>query len=154
MRIGSFFAISVPGSKKYWSSNSSSVCCVMCTFLNGENKSRKLNKRSMVLNLLNAINLELGWKTISVVDCNKYPGTPVVSKRLAMLTSFDQMSYCHLQAPITPLIIEPECTPIRISIFRLFRWARTSRISRIMRSPRSTQLLAWYGFGSGTPDTQ
>lgn len=91
-----------------------------------------------------------------IYECRKehYPGTPVVSNLLAILTSFDHISYCHLHAPITPDIMLPECIPILMSIFKLFRCARTSRISRIILSPRSTQLLACWGFFSGTPETQ
>lgn len=55
-----------------------------------------------------------------------YPGSPVCSIRLAMSTSFDQMSYCHLHSPIKPPIILPECTPIRMSIFRFLSLLKTA----------------------------
>lgn len=158
MRTGSFFAISVPGSKKYWSSSSSNVCCVICTLLINETKQRHQKKELK------------GWESRKHsprhASCFQAIGNadifgpnivlPVdwTMKTQLIMQCFYHLCTYHLQAPITPLIIEPECTPIRISIFRLFRWARTSRISRIIRNPRSTQLRACCGFGSGTPETQ
>lgn len=56
---------------------------------------------------LNICYLSFCWK----ISFKSYPGTPVDSNRFAICASFDQMSYCHLHAPITPDIILPECTP-------------------------------------------
>lgn len=44
-----------------------------------------------------------------------YPGTPPDSKWLAIVTSSDQTSYCHLHNPRTPLRTIPLWTPILIS---------------------------------------
>ncbi len=44
-----------------------------------------------------------------------YPGRPDDSMWLAIVTSSDQMSYCHFFRPRTPLRTNPEWTPIRMS---------------------------------------
>jgi len=43
-----------------------------------------------------------------------YPGFPVDSMWLAMTTSSDQTSYCHLWSPTTPDKTNPVWTPIRM----------------------------------------
>ena len=44
-----------------------------------------------------------------------HPGIPPDSSLLAMVTSLDQTSNCHLRRPRTPQSTDPECTPIRIA---------------------------------------
>lgn len=44
-----------------------------------------------------------------------YPGLPACSILLAIMTSRDQTSYCHLHIPRRPLRILPEWIPMRMS---------------------------------------
>lgn len=55
-------------------------------------------------------------RNVSSLTCT-LPAIPVCSKRFAISTSLDQISYCNLQAPNTPDNIRPVCTPMRISMF-------------------------------------
>lgn len=81
--------------------------------------------------------------SVCCVTCT-LPGWPVCSILLAMTTSRDHTSYCHLFAPKIPDIIFPECTPIRMFIStplsRLTR-ALTSFIIFIMSNPGRKKII-------------
>lgn len=69
---------------------------------------------------------EFYWKRISILVVGlTHPGTPPLSKLLAISTSLDQMSNCHFLSPNTPHCSLPVWIPTLISTSTL-NFSRTT----------------------------